>query len=264
MATVKSRRVAAVVGALVADAAAQPLHWLYNEEKLKGIIGDEDEIEFWEPSHNPFYRIPLGSNTCYGDQAFVILKSLVDKKGVDCEAIKNYTYEWFGPESAYEDAENAQYTVGKEDKINVKPSLPIHRPWRNGSIKHFLANMEQGKQETGSESDDQIDCVLRMVPVCALFAGRPDMLDNVEKVLRVTQNSDMAVSMGLAAARILEQYVLHGQTKCALETVLSDLSDSQRQNPQELDRAVCGYLRQVQRTITMPHHAAVTQQFRKD
>ena len=53
----------------------------------------------------------------------------------------------------------------------------------------------------GSDSDDQIDCVLRMVPVCALYAGRPEMLDRVEDVLRVTQNSDTAVSVGLAAAR---------------------------------------------------------------
>ncbi|KAK7471599.1 hypothetical protein BaRGS_00035762 [Batillaria attramentaria] len=238
MTTVSDRRVASVVGALVADAGAQPLHWLYNEEKLKGIIGDKEEIEFWEPSHNPFYRIPAGSHTCYGDQAYVILKSLVANKGVDCEALKKSTYEWFGPQSAYEDPENARYTV------DVKRTLPISRPWRHASIKHFLANMEQGKEDTGSEADDQIDSVLRMVPVCALYAGRPEMLDRVEDVLRVTQNSDMAVSIALAAARILEQFILHGQTKDVLERVLADLSNNQRQNPQELDRAVAGYLRQ--------------------
>lgn len=53
----------------------------------------------------------------------------------------------------------------------------------------------------GSDSDDQIDCVLRMVPVCAMYVGRAEMLDRVEDVLRVTQNSDTAVTIGLAAAR---------------------------------------------------------------
>ena len=53
----------------------------------------------------------------------------------------------------------------------------------------------------GSDCDDQIDCVLRMVPVCAMYVGRPEMLDRVEEVLRVTQNSDTAVTIGLAAAR---------------------------------------------------------------
>ena len=60
---------------------AQPLHWIYNEDKLKGIIGSKEEVEFWEPSQNPFYRIPVGQQTCYGDQAYVILNSLVEKKG---------------------------------------------------------------------------------------------------------------------------------------------------------------------------------------
>ena len=37
---------------------------------------------------------------------------------MDCEALKSATYKFFGPESPYEDAENARYTVGKEDKVS--------------------------------------------------------------------------------------------------------------------------------------------------
>lgn len=55
---------------------------------------------------------------------------------------------------------------------------------------------------SGSESDEQIDCVLRMVPVCALYAGHPEMLSRVEEVLRVTQSNDLPVTIGLAAARL--------------------------------------------------------------
>lgn len=264
MSVVNDRRVSAVVGALVADAAAQPLHWIYDENKLKGIIGGKEEVEFWEPSQNPFYRIPLGRHTCYGDQAYVILKSLVDKKGVDCEDLKRATYKWFGPESSYDDPENSRYTVGKEDKINVKPTLPIKQPWRHASIKDFLKNMDAGKEDTGSEADDQVDCVLRMVPVCALYAGRADMLDRVEDVLRVTQNSDTAVCIGLAAARVLEQLILHGKSDDVLEKVMAELGDKGRQNPQELDRAVIGYLRQVQDCRSLSHYEAVTKKFRKD
>ncbi|KAL8598180.1 hypothetical protein ACOMHN_043251 [Nucella lapillus] len=264
MSVVNDRRVGAVVGALVADAAAQPLHWIYDENKLKGIIGNKEEVEFWEPSQNPFYRILVGRHTCYGDQAYVILKSLVEKKGVDCEDLKRATYKWFGPESLYNDPENSRYTVGKEDKINVKPTLPIQRPWRHGSIKDFLKNVEAGKEDTGSEGDDQIDCVLRMVPVCALYAGRADMLDRVEDVLRVTQNSDTAVCVGLAAARVLEHYILHGKTEDVVEKVMGQMADKGRRNPQELDRAVVGYMRQVLDCRGLPHCQAVTQKFRKD
>ena len=38
--------------------------------------------------------------------------------GVDCEALKSALYKCFGPQSAYEDEENARYAVGKEDKIS--------------------------------------------------------------------------------------------------------------------------------------------------
>ena len=62
--------------------SAQPLHWNYNIDKLNGIIGDKKDIAFWEPSANPFYCRPTGSHSCYGDQSFVILKSLVDNDGI--------------------------------------------------------------------------------------------------------------------------------------------------------------------------------------
>ena len=55
----------------------------------------------------------------------------------------------------------------------------------------------------GGENDDQVDCVLRMIPVCALYAGRPDMLHKVEQIVRVTHDSDLAVAVALAAARLV-------------------------------------------------------------
>ena len=53
----------------------------------------------------------------------------------------------------------------------------------------------------GCDKDEQMDCVLRIVPVVALYAGRPDMLDRAEEVIRVTQDNDTSVATGLAAAR---------------------------------------------------------------
>ena len=38
---VKERAAAALVGAAVADAAARPLHWIYDAEKLKEILGNK-------------------------------------------------------------------------------------------------------------------------------------------------------------------------------------------------------------------------------
>ena len=54
---------------------------------------------------------------------------------------------------------------------------------------------------TGSPTDQQIDGCAKLAPVVAMYAGRDDMLEIVEDVIRVTQNDDVPVCLGLATAR---------------------------------------------------------------
>lgn len=49
--------------------------------------------------------------------------------------------------------------------------------------------------------DNQMDCVLNVVCVVALYVGRPEMLDRVEEVITVTQNSDINLAVAFTAAR---------------------------------------------------------------
>lgn len=258
------RKVAAIVGACVADAAAQPLHWIYKEDVMLSLTKDKDEIEFTVPSANPFYNIETGRNTCYGDQAYVMLKSIVEAEGLNIELLTKATYDFFGPTSDYESKVTNNYQVGKEDKINLKKSYPIDGPWRNGCIKDFLKNLIDNKTPTGSADDDQIDCVIRIIPIVALYAGHPDMLYKVEAGLRVLQDSDLSVAAGLAAARVLEQYILEGDPGDVLKTVIDQLSDLKRKNPQDLDVAVIGQLRQVVKFKDTPHVQTVSEHFKKN
>ena len=46
-----------------------------------------------------------------------------------------------------------------------------------------------------------MDCAVRIVSVVAMFAGEEDMLKKAESVIRQTQNTDMCLAGGLAAAR---------------------------------------------------------------
>lgn len=56
---------------------AQPMHWIYNPERLKEVLSDLEPCpEFRPQSANPFYRRETGEQTCYGDQAYVLLESL--------------------------------------------------------------------------------------------------------------------------------------------------------------------------------------------
>lgn len=109
MSTLEERRIGAVVGALVADAAAQPIHWNYKTADLDDFLKDKEEVAFLDPSRNPFYCIQTGKHSCYGDQSRTILKSLVEFEGVNVGQLKESISVAFGPYSEYENEVNATY-----------------------------------------------------------------------------------------------------------------------------------------------------------
>lgn len=254
MASVEERKIGAIVGALVADASAQPIHWNYKTAELDEFLKDKDEVAFLEPSRNPFYCIKTGKHSCYGDQSRTILKSLVENGGVNIEKLKKSMFEMFGPDSEYENEDNATY---KDKSDVVKKVYPIKTPWRHASIKSFLKNYSEGAEITGIE-DNQMDCVINMISVVALYAGRPEMLDKVEEIISVTQNSDINVAVAFTAARLLEYFILHGKTPGldALNSILEEMKNPQRKNPQDLDKAMIGHMKKVIEELETDHVTA--------
>uniref|UniRef100_A0A8C9VEV2 Selenoprotein J n=2 Tax=Scleropages formosus TaxID=113540 RepID=A0A8C9VEV2_SCLFO len=246
MAPVLSERIlGSIVGSAVADAAAQPLHWIYDLQKLNAILAGEPSPEFHPHPANPFYRRETGQQSCYGDQAYVLLESLSECGGLNVHDLKQRFYKFFGPRSEYDTPVNDP----SRDKGSPRPQLPISGPWRHASLKSFLKNMDAGREETGCDIDNQIDGITKLAPVVALYAGKPEMLEKVEDATRVTQNNDMCVTVTLAAARFLEHYILNGPDPKALDSVLEQLNDPSRKNPQELDRTVIGHIHQVKENL---------------
>uniref|UniRef100_A0A673CER0 Selenoprotein J n=1 Tax=Sphaeramia orbicularis TaxID=375764 RepID=A0A673CER0_9TELE len=246
--SVADRAIGAVIGAAVADAAAQPMHWIYNPDKLKEVLSDLEPCpEFRPESANPFYRRTTGEQTCYGDQAYVLLESLSRCGDVDVGDLTKRFYKFFGPGTVYDLPLNDPYRKKGE---GPKVVLPIDGPWRNGSLKAFFRNVDAGKEETGSDADCMMDGVTKLAPVVGMFAGRPEMLEKVEKAVRVTQNDDMCVAVTLAAARFLEHFILNGPDPNVLNVVLDQLKDPKRQNPQDLDNAVIAQIHQVKDNLS--------------
>lgn len=240
------RALGAIIGSAVADAAAQPLHWLYDREKLAGILGVDTEPEFRPESSNPFYRRETGQQSCYGDQAYVLLESLSECGGLNVDDLTKRTYKFFGPGSEYDTPVNDPY----RDRGGPRPQLPIEGPWRHGSLKSFLKNVDAGKEETGCDTDNQMDGITKLAPIVAFYAGKPCMLEKVEAAVRVTQNSDDCVAETLAAARILEHFILNGPDPQTLNVVLDQLTDPERKQPQDLDKAVVGHIHQVKHNLS--------------
>ncbi|CAL8294571.1 unnamed protein product [Lota lota] len=243
---VADRAKGAIIGAAVADAAAQPMHWIYNVNRLKEVLSELEPFpEFRAESANPFYHRTTGEQTCYGDQAYVLLESLSHCGDVNAEDLTQRTYSFFGPGTVYDLPLNDPY----RQKGGPKAELPINGPWLNASLKSFIRNVDASKTETGCEVDCQMDGVTKIAPVVAMYAGRSQMLGKVETAVRVTQNNDMCVAMTLAAARFVEHFILNGPDPNVLDAVLAQLNDPRRQNPQELDKAVIDHINQVKANL---------------
>uniref|UniRef100_A0A3Q3MWL8 Selenoprotein J n=1 Tax=Mastacembelus armatus TaxID=205130 RepID=A0A3Q3MWL8_9TELE len=224
--------------------AAQPLHWVYDLQKLQGILAQDPNPEFRSESANPFYRRQTGQQSCYGDQAYVLLESLSECG--DVNDLKQRTLKFFGPGSEYDTPVNNPYRA----RGGPRPQLPIEGPWRHASLKSFLKNVDMGKEETGCENDCQIDGIAKLAPVVAFYAGKPDMLEKVEQAVRVTQNNDVCVAETLAAARFLEHFILNGPDPKALDTVLDQLGDKNRKQPQDQDKSVIEHIQQVKENLS--------------
>uniref|UniRef100_A0A3P8TWB6 Selenoprotein J n=1 Tax=Amphiprion percula TaxID=161767 RepID=A0A3P8TWB6_AMPPE len=222
-----NRAMGAIVGSAVADAAAQPLHWVYDLQKLQGILDENPNPEFRPESANPFYRRQTGQQSCYGDQAYVLLESLSECGGLKVDDLTQRTLKFFGPGSEYD--------------------TPVNDPYRDRSG----TKSEGLPEECGCcETDCQIDGIAKLAPIVAFYAGHPDMLEKVEQATRVTQNNDECVAETLAAARFLEHFILNGPDPKVLDVVLSQLSDPNRKQPQDLDKAVIGHIHQVKENLS--------------
>ena len=91
------------LGATVADAAARPLHWVYDEKKLKSYIKGKKNITFFKQNRSPFYSIKTGEVSGYNDVGQVMFKTLantVNQKEV-IKLFKKNIVKNFGPGSSY-------------------------------------------------------------------------------------------------------------------------------------------------------------------
>jgi len=207
-AQIAARAEAALMGGFLADAAAMPLHWIYDVGTIKRLVG-AGEPEFYPTPSCPFYKYPSGANTPYGQQYLAYLTVGAASGGFDPSAI----------EAAY---------------AALYKSAPTYW-YRDASTKEFLANEAAGQHwPSCGGNDDQADGIVHSLPVVALLGGRNTsaMLAAAEPVVRVTQNTDRGVAFALAAARVLEYVIAYNLSGADLLTrVIADLRDPARASP---------------------------------
>lgn len=201
------RKKAAVLGCFTADAAAMPLHWIYDGAKLRDIIGGSEPLFFEMPSC-PFYngKAPDGDNkdkgfpghyefgqlSPYGEQAVALLTFLNEASNLgplDGDVWAGAFYTWC-----------KSYT-----------GRPDH------AMKAFIENSEAGKKYPDVGADDnQAQSFGKIASV--LYASQDEyFLTNVEVAVRAHQNNELNVAVALFWARLLERVVGGATIKAAYQ-----------------------------------------------
>ncbi len=185
------------LGAAVADAAARPLHWVYDPKKLKRYIRGQKEITFIKINKSPFYSIKTGNVSGYNDVGQVMLKTLksTTKKSYILKNFKKNILKNFGPGSAY--WRNLKLRK-KYKKIRWKK--PMKGPWIHQNILETIKNIKAKKTMTGGTKVNESDGYCAALPYF-LYNNSENEL---KKVIRCVANSKINETYALAKLKIID------------------------------------------------------------
>jgi len=148
------------LGATVADAAARPLHWVYNQKKLLTYIKGKKDFTFLKNNKSPFYNIKTGKVSGYNDVGQVMFKTLVEGHENIEERFKKNITKNFGPGSIYWKNLNlrAKYRKVKDWRGIIKG------PWIHQNIIETVKNIEAKKKLTGGAKVNESDGYCAALP----------------------------------------------------------------------------------------------------
>ena len=184
------------LGATVADAAARPLHWVYDPKKLNQFIKGKKEITFLKKNKSPFYSIKTGKVSGYNDVGQVMFRTLISTKKKS-EILKNFKINIvknFGPGSAYW----KNLKLRKKYK-KVKWKGPMNGPWIHQNILETIQNIKTNKSSTGGKKVNESDGYCAALPYFLYNNSETDL----KRVIKSIANSKINETYALAKLKII-------------------------------------------------------------
>ena len=184
------------LGATVADAAARPLHWVYDEKKLKSYIKGKKDITFFKKNRSPFYAIKTGEVSGYNDVGQVMFKTLIqtkDQKNIIIDFKKNILKN-FGPGSQYW----KNLKLRKKYK-KIKWTAAMEGPWIHQNILETIKNIKLKKNVTGGSKVNESDGYCAVLPY-SLFNNSEQKL---KKIIKTVANGKISEQFALAKLKII-------------------------------------------------------------
>ena len=185
------------LGATVADAAARPLHWVYDEKKLKSFIKNKKNITFLKQNRSPFYSIKTGEVSGYNDVGQVMFKTLTqtkDPKNIFTNFKKNIVKN-FGPSSNYW----KNLKLRKKYK-KIKWETAMKGPWIHQNILETIKNIKLKKTITGGTKVNESDGYCAALPHSLFNNSEPKL----KKIIRAVANGKISEQFALAKLKIIE------------------------------------------------------------
>jgi len=203
-----SPRIAAVMGALVADSAALGLHWLYDPERIaqlektKGLAFLTPDVENYADVRGFFAHEnkKAGDSSAYGEICLLMLNHIATQGLFNRIAYQTEFRNLFGPGGAY--------------------TGYIDSPTRQTLLK-LIPLIPEDFPEISGANDDQFAALAAIPVVTATNVGSLDtLLARIEKIVRITNHNDDAVAAAKYAAVVLTAVLDGIPVKTALTKAL--------------------------------------------
>ena len=184
------------LGATVADAAARPLHWVYDPKKLNQYIKGKKEISFLKKNKSPFYSISTGKVSGYNDVGQVMFRTLIStkKKSDILKNFKRNIVKNFGPGSVYW----RNLKLRKKYK-KIKWKRPMNGPWIHQNILETIQNIKINKSTTGGKKVNESDGYCAALPYFLYNNTEADL----KRVVKSVANSKINETYALAKLKII-------------------------------------------------------------
>ncbi|MEM7269014.1 MAG: ADP-ribosylglycohydrolase family protein [Pseudomonadota bacterium] len=189
MTSAADRARAAVMGAYVADCATMGLHWLYDQQRIAEVAGDQPEFrapnkaDFADKGYFAHGGKSVGEPSHYGAQMLAMAQSVSRSGGFDVDDYAASFREWFDYGGRW---------VGYAD-----------RPTRATLAAMAEASANDRPISACGADDAQLPAVSKLPPLVAAHYDDADLPAMVEAAVRVTNDRDDSVAWGQATARMI-------------------------------------------------------------
>ena len=185
-----------LLGATVADAAARPLHWVYDQKKLLNYIKGKKDFTFLKKNKSPFYSIKTGKVSGYNDLSQVMFKTLVEGYEDVEERFKKNITKNFGPGSLY--WKNFKLRA-KYRKIKDWRGI-IQGPWIHQNIVETIQNIKKNKKLTGGSKVNESDGYCAALPYFLYGCS----FESLKKIISIVTVSKISLKYALAKFHLID------------------------------------------------------------